>query len=177
MTPFQKQSITATPPIADPLSVKVSAKSLLKLPSRISIPSLKIDAKIEHLGLTKDGAVDSPVGPDNVGWFNKGPIPGEIGNAIMDGHSGWKNNIPAVFDNLKELKAGDKIDVENGSGSTITFVVTKLKIYSKDDAALDVFNSTDGKAHLNLITCTGTWNTLENGRESRMVVFTDLYIE
>lgn len=147
---------------------------LSKLPARIKIPAIKINTIIEHIGLTQDGAVGSPIGSDNVAWFNKGPIPGLIGNAIINGHSGWKNNIPAVFDNLEELKIGDKIYIENEAGITVVFMVKKLKIYNKNDMALDVFNSSDNKSHLNLITCTGLWNIIENGRENRIVVFADL---
>jgi len=168
-------------------SIKIYAEGVLttsvkksiiisSLPVNIKIPKIKINADIEHVGLTSDGAVDSPIGPDDVAWFNKGPIPGEIGNAIMDGHSGWKNNIPAVFDNLKKLKKGDKIYIKNDVGKTNIFVVKKLKIYSKNDVALDVFNATDKKSHLNLISCTGIWNVVDKGRESRIVVFADLVL-
>ncbi|PIZ82226.1 MAG: class F sortase, partial [Parcubacteria group bacterium CG_4_10_14_0_2_um_filter_41_6] len=37
----------------------------------------------------------------------------------------------------------------------------------------EVFNSSDGKAHLNLITCTGVWNKEDNAFSERLVVFTD----
>ncbi|MBK5215431.1 MAG: class F sortase [Candidatus Pacebacteria bacterium] len=145
-------------------------------PVRIKIPSIKVNAIVENVGLTLDGAVDAPVGPDNTGWWNGGPIPGAIGNAIIDGHSGWRNNIPAAFDDLKNLKKGDKIYVTSSTGITSTFIVRELKIYDRNDEALDVFISSDGKSHLNLITCTGIWNVVEKGRESRVVVFSDLEI-
>ncbi len=146
------------------------------LPVRIKIPKIKVNALVEHVGLTLDGAVDSPLGPKNAAWFNEGPVPGDKGNAIFDGHSGWKNKIPAVFDNLKKLKKGDKIYVTSNTGVTTTFIVNKLKVYDRNDAALDVFSSTDDGSHLNLITCSGTWNSVEKGRNSRIVVFADKQI-
>lgn len=159
-----KKSLVATPIL----------KIKIVLPIRIKIPKLKINATIESIGLTVDGAVDSPVGPNNAGWYNLGPKPGEIGSAIIDGHSGWKNNIPAIFDNLKDMKPGYKIYVENSDGTVTTFIVKKLKIYDKNDPALDVFISNDNKAHLNLITCTGIWDNVSKGRLSRVVVFSDI---
>ena len=56
---------------------------------------------------------------------------------------------------------------------TITFVVREIRTYGKDESAHDVFGSSDGKAHLNLITCMGVWNKTEKTRSERLVVFTD----
>ena len=145
-------------------------------PTRITIPSLKIDAPIENLGLTADGYVDSPTGPENTAWFNQSPIPGAIGSAVINGHSGWKNNAPAVFDNLHKLKKGDEIFIENELGVIDIFIVERLKTYNKEAEAWEVFNSTDNKANLNLITCIGDWNKKETTRENRIVVFTTLKI-
>jgi hypothetical protein len=73
------------------------------LPVRLKIPSINVDAPIEYVGLTSDGAMDVPKGHVKVAWFNLGPSPGEIGSSVIAGHYGWKNNIPAVFDNLHKL--------------------------------------------------------------------------
>ena len=151
-------------------------ESISGLPVRISIPKIHVDAPIEYVGLTKGGAVDAPLGPDNVAWFNQSPLPGFVGNTIIDGHSGWRNNIPAVFDNLHILTQGDYVYIENDAGIILTFEVKKIKTYGKDDEALDVFNSSDNLSHLNLITCTGPWNIIENGRDDRIVIFTDLLV-
>lgn len=143
-------------------------------PIRITIPSIKVDASVEDVGITKNGLMDSPKGPDTVGWFHLGTIPGEIGSAVMDGHSGWVNNTPAVFDDLYKVKKGDEIQVENSNGVILTFIVRETKKYSPDADATDVFKSDDNGIHLNLITCTGFWNTILKSRSQRLVVFTDL---
>ena len=54
-----------------------------------------------------------------------------------------------------------------------TFIVREIQTYSKDEDVPEVFNSSDGKAHLNLITCTGVWNKEDNAFSERLVVFTD----
>ncbi|MDP3988734.1 MAG: class F sortase [bacterium] len=143
------------------------------LPLRLKIPSIDVDAPVEYVGLTYNGAMDVPKSPIEVGWFNLGPRPGENGSAVIAGHYGWKNNLPAVFDNLHTLRVGDEIFVEDENGFTTTFIVRKIKIYGKDEITPEVFSSSDGKAHLNLITCTGDWNTEEKTRSQRLVVFTD----
>jgi len=143
------------------------------LPVRLKIPMIGVDSAIIPVGLTFDGAMDVPKGPVNVAWFNLGPRPGEIGSAVVAGHYGWKNNIPAVFDNLHKLRKGDKIYIEDEKGGNIIFVVREIQIYGKNADASLVFGSSDGKAHLNLITCTGVWNKTEKSRSDRLIVFTD----
>jgi LPXTG-site transpeptidase (sortase) family protein len=142
-------------------------------PVRIKIPSINVDAPIESVGLTMDGAVDVPKGPTNAAWFDEWPRPGEIGNAVIVGHSGWKNGVSAVFDNLYKLQKGDKIYVENDTGVITTFIVREIQKYNPNADASDVFISNDGKSHLNLITCTGFWNKIWKSHSERLVVFTD----
>ena len=144
-----------------------------KLPVRLKIPSINVDAYVEHTGLTPDGAMGVPKGNVNVAWYNLGPRPGENGSATIAGHYGLKNNIPSVFDDLHKLRVGDRIYIEDEKGTDIIFVVQKIQIYDKDEDASDVFSSNDEKSHLNLITCSGDWNTNEKTRSSRLVVFSD----
>jgi LPXTG-site transpeptidase (sortase) family protein len=143
------------------------------LPIRIIIPKININASLEHLGLTPSGAMAVTVGPTDAAWFDLGPPPGAIGTAVIAGHDGWKDNIPAVFDDLYELRAGDNVYVEDDHGSTTTFVVRSIQFYDQNADAATVFNSTDGKAHLNLITCEGIWNAAQKSYSNRLVVFTD----
>ena len=153
------------------LSENGKMNSLLLM--RLKIPSINVDAPILSIGLTSDGAMDVPKGPDEVAWYNLGPRPGEPGNAVVDGHSGWKNNMPAVFDNLYKLQKGDKVYVENDTGVITTFIVREIRKYDPNVDASDVFISNDGKSHLNLITCSGIWNEIWKSHSDRLVVFTD----
>lgn len=139
---------------------------------RLTIPSIDVDAEIESLGLTPAGAMDTPEGPDNVGWYSFGVRPGEIGSAVIGGHRGWKNGEPAVFDDLGTLKKGDSVIVNDPYG-TYTFIVRETRLYDKDAIAPEVFSSSDG-VHLNLITCVGVWNEELKSSEERLVVFADL---
>lgn len=109
----------------------------------------------------------------DVAWLDLGTRPGQIGSAVIDGHSGYKNNQPAVFDDLDKLQKGDEIKVEDGQGATIAFVVKKIKSYGANETLPSVFGSTDSLAHLNLITCDGTWNPTAQTHSSRLVVFAD----
>lgn len=143
------------------------------LPARLKIPKLNIDSSIEPIGLTPQGDVGVPKGIKNAGWFNRWPRPGEEGSSVIVGHYGWRDNIPAVFDNLHKLQQGDKIYIEDKQGLVTAFEVRESRKYDPKARAKDVFRSYDGLAHLNLITCEGNWNKEKNSYSKRRVVFTD----
>lgn len=143
------------------------------LPVRLTIPSIGVVSSVEYVGVTSTGAMGIPKGPSSVAWYAPGPRPGEIGSAVIDGHYGWVNDVPAVFDNLYKLQKGDKIRVEDENGVLTTFVVRESRSYNPKADAIDVFSSNDGKAHLNLITCEGTWNKFSQNYSKRLVVFAD----
>lgn len=143
------------------------------LPVRLKIPSIKVDAMVESVGLTLEGAMDVPKGPDEVAWFDLGVRPGEVGSAVVAGHTNWRNGRVAVFDNLYKLSKGDKIYVEDSNGETLSFIVRESRIYDPDATAPEVFSSDSG-IHFNLVTCFGDWDTSARSSSKRLVVFTDL---
>ena len=163
--------LTLPTPSSGNLVSRSMADSAPGLPIRLVIPKIKVDAAFDYVGLTTDGAVGVPKGPTNAAWFDLGPRPGQIGTAVIDGHFGWKDNIPAVFDNLDKLQKGDVIYVKDATGTTLTFVVSMLKTYGENQDASAVFGAGDGKAHLNLITCEGIWNKVQKSYSDRLVVF------
>ena len=143
------------------------------VPARLEIPKIRVNAAVEQTGLTRQGLMGVPKDPDNAAWYKHGPRPGETGSAVIDGHFDWDNGTPAVFDDLRKLRPGDKVMVTDRQGTTISFTVRKSRNYSPEADATSVFRSSDGKAHLNLITCTGVWNQGRNSYSQRLVVFSD----
>jgi len=164
---------------SSPAQLTVHATALHKqqvsagLPVHLKIPKINVDAALDYVGLTPQGALGVPVGPTDAAWYDQGPRPGERGDAIIDGHFGWKNNIPAVFDNLHALQKGDDIYVEDAKGVTTTFVVRTLQTYTQNENATGIFVSSDRGVHLNLITCQGVWNNTQQSYSNRLVVFAD----
>lgn len=167
---FIKSSQKSVEFVQPPVSLK---QVVFGLPIRLKIPKIDVDATIKYVGLTPEGAIDIPKDPADVAWFELGPRPGENNSAIISGHYGWKNDIPAVFDNLHELVKGDKIYIEDEGGVTITFVVRESKTYGENENASAVFDSNDGTSHLNLVTCQGVWNKAKKSYSNRLIVFTD----
>ena len=147
-------------------------KTGIWLPVLITISKIKVSAVVESLWLTRDGAMDTTKGAYDVAWFNLGPRPGQTGSAVIAWHYGiWKNGAISVFEKLNTLRKGDKVSIKDSNGKIITFIVRESKLYKIDADATNVFSSSDGKAHLNLITC--VWDKVSKTYYRRLVVFTD----
>ena len=148
------------------------------LPARLVIPILNIDAGFQDTGLKPDGTMEVPSTIYVVGWFTGSVRPGEKGVAIVTGHVAQiRGGVVAkmgVFSNLYEIHAGDTLQIADDKGRLIDFVVRAVRSYDSMADATDVFTSQDGGAHLNLITCEGTWNAAQLSYTRRLVVFTDL---
>jgi len=156
-------------------NVIFSEQSTPVLSIRLKIPKINVDAAVESVSITTQGALGVPKDPNNVAWYNLGPYPGDIGNAVITGHYGrWKNGQGSVFDNLKKLALEDELYIEDQDQNIMTFVVKEIKTYNQNDSVPEIFVSNDGKAHLNLITCDGIWDSNSKSFSERLVVFTEM---
>lgn len=142
------------------------------LPVRLKIPIIGVDTAIEDAYITSDGRMDVPAGSVNVAWYALGPHPGQVGSAVVGGHFGIDNGVPKVFYNLNKLKEGDKVYIEDDSGNTLAFIVRSIRLFDRNADSTPVFTSNDGLAHLNIITCEGVWNKVNDSYPDRRVVFT-----
>ena len=142
-------------------------------PKQLIIPSININTKIEHIGLTAEGAIGVPEGAINVSWFSAGPMPGQKGSAVISGHSGiWKDGTHSIFDPLPNMKAGDIIYGKDDKGETLSFKVKAIRVYGKDETVPEIFNKSD-RAYLNIITCHGDYLPAQKTYSKRLVVFAE----
>jgi sortase A len=148
------------------------AQELSSTPVEFSIQRLGLVAHIESVGISGDGAMAVPTKAQDVGWYELGTKPGDVGSAVLAGHVNWDDGRDAVFTRLHELVAGDLVQVKNSLGITKTFIVYNIKTYSVGDDTHEVFSSADDFRNLNLITCSGAWDTILKTHQSRLVVFT-----
>lgn len=148
--------------------------STISQPVRLEIISIAIDAVIRLAGLTAGGDMDISDDPDEVAWYQLGTKPGQQGSAVIAGHYGWKDGHSSVFNNLHKLVAGDQVSTYDARGVATSFIVREIRKYDPDADATEVFKSTDGGVHLNLITCDGNWVQANDSYTDRLVVFTDL---
>ena len=111
---------------------------------------------------------------DDVGWYQTGPVPGQRGSAVIDGHLDRPGGYPAVFWRLRELHAGDTVIVMNAQGKAVHFHVTQVAFYAPQAAPLQEIFGNGGGTYLNLITCAGDWIPDQHQTTQRLVVYTTL---
>jgi len=115
--------------------------------------------------------MDVPKQWNDVGWYEYGPKPGDIGNSAIAGHLD-STTAPAVFWRLGTLKAGDKIVITLSNSQTVTFVVQQKVSYAYNDAPIAQVFGPSTTANLNLITCGGSWDAFTKNYSNRTVVYT-----
>jgi LPXTG-site transpeptidase (sortase) family protein len=138
----------------------------------LSIPSLAVRAQIVDLGFTGDGVLDVPSDGANVGWYNVSPRPGEPGNALLGGHYDWDGSL-AVFWRLGELRQGDRVELDDGSGTALVYEVQSTSSVDWDRPLSEILSS-DGGSSLTLFTCGGVFDQERGEYEQRVVVWATL---
>ncbi len=139
-------------------------------PSRLSIPTLNIDTHVQRVGITALGAIGSPNNFKDVGWYDRGTIPGEVGGAVIDGHVDNALALAGVFKHLKEIKKDDHIFITTMGGKKLDFIVTDVIDYDYKEVPLADFLATKDLARLWIITCGGNWIGEKRTYDKRLVV-------
>jgi hypothetical protein len=179
--PDATTSVPPAPVVPDPLvdpALDLRAGPV-PVPLALHLPSLGVRADVLGVGLTDEDAMDAPQGglDDPVWgqafWYRGSAVPGAPSTALIAGHVGSRGG-PGVFARLGELVPGDPVVVQDlRTGVGTRFVVTETVEYTLDEAAqpdvmariygsgpvagLQPVPSTDGRAHLTLVTCAGTF--------------------
>ena len=165
---------TQTPPVQTPAQTPFAqaeaTTTVSRQPSRLIIPSLDIDAHVQATGITKKGNMGTPTNFTDVAWYKYGAIPGDIGNAVIDGHVDNGLSLAGVFKHVAEIAVGADIYTVDAQGNKIHFVVTDVTSYDYLQVPVtEIFNDMNG-SRLRLITCGGTWVPGEKTYDKRVVV-------
>jgi len=141
--------------------------------ARLVIPAIGVDAPVEPVGVLPNGILNVPQKNrwTGVGWYKDGPIPGQMGSAIIDGHLNRPGGVPAVFWHLDQLHIGDVVTVVDTQGQALHFQVVQVQAYQPDKAPLEkIYRDTSG-IYLNLITCAGSWIPSQHQTAKRLIVY------
>ena len=139
-------------------------------PVRISAPSIGLDAPVIPVGVTA-GSMGTPKTAYEVGWY--GVKPGEVGNALFDGHVDWVVNgtpVKGVFYTLAKLVPGDEITVRTGDGQEVRFRVDSNRFYDAASAPVAEIAGPTSTPSLTLITCGGQFDRSVRSYLGRWVV-------
>ena len=158
--------------LAAPSPVRAASSPSLGTAAAFSILAGSEVTNTGASAVTGDIGISPGIGPGPY-YVESGPRPGETGSAVIDGHVDWYAGQTGAFRDLRGAVPGDIVEVEDDAGATVSFVVRGSRTYDAAADATDVFVSTDGLAHLNLITCEGTWDRIAGQYSKRLVIFAD----
>jgi hypothetical protein len=159
----------------DPGEERLTAPALPPSPpTRIRIPSIRVNAPMIGLGLTPSGSLDVPPAQNKnlAGWYEAGTAPGEPGTAIVAGHVD-NSEGPAVFYDLGALKRGATVELDRRDGSVAVFSVDAVEVYRAQDFPDDKVYGAAERPELRIITCGGGYSKA-TGYQGNVVVFAHL---
>ncbi|MDJ1133275.1 class F sortase [Streptomyces iconiensis] len=142
-------------------------------PVRVDIDGIGVHAPVMKRGVEPDGGIAPPPysRPGSVGWYARGPAPGEAGAALLVGHVDTERR-KAVFYALSTLKPGARVAVRRSDGSTAEFTVERSRVVGREDfdAHRAYGPERQGRAELRLITCGGTFDRARRVYSSNVIV-------
>lgn len=144
-------------------------------PERLLVPRIGVDTRLMDLDLTAKRELQVPPlsQPWTAGWYDRSPVPGEVGPSVLAGHVDSKTG-PAVFYRLRELRHGDRIVVDRSDGRTATFQVDRVEQVSKASFPTRRVYGATPRPELRLITCGGSFDASTGHYLSNVVVYAHL---
>jgi sortase (surface protein transpeptidase) len=144
-------------------------------PVTVSVPSIGATSSLIPLGLNPDQSLEVPPlsTPMQAGWFDKSPTPGSLGPAVILGHVNG-NGKAGIFYKLKDVKAGDQVDVARQDGQTAVFTVSHIDTVPKAAFPSDQVYGDTPDSELRLITCGGVFDPAARSYEANVVVYATL---
>lgn len=159
-----------TQPAKHPVADLAAARSV---PIFLRIPAIGVAVSLSSLGLNPDGTVQVPTDFAQPGWYRLGPSPGQTGSAVILGHVDTYRG-PAVFFQLRSLRAGDAVEVSLADGVIAHFAVTSVVMYTKSQFPAQQVYGPHGYSALQLVTCGGQFDRASGHYLSNVVTYTTL---
>jgi hypothetical protein len=152
-------------------ATRIEATEDVDPPRRVSLPGVGIDMPIVATGVRRDGQMELPDDPRELGWYRFGALPGDDrGSAVLGGHVDSERYGAGPLAKLAGVERGDRIVVTGPDGERLRYRVTRVERISK--AALPTDRLFDpGVAHrLVVVTCGGRYLPAAGGYEDNIVV-------
>lgn len=163
-------------PATDDADLAAPVRLPRSTPTTITIPRIAVNASIMSLGTNPDGTIQVPPldQAQLAGWYEPGPSPGEVGNAVIVGHVDSAKMGPAVFFSLGALQPGDAITVAREDGRSARFTVESVMAYPKTAFPTDQVYGPNDRPGLRLVTCGGVFDQNARSYQDNVVVFATL---
>jgi hypothetical protein len=127
-------------------------------PTRLVIPTLGVDARVDDVGVQDDGDMVIPAAPTSVGWYRYGAAPEDSrGNTVIAGHVATRKDGPGALAPLRAAEPGMRVTVTTTDGTEHDYEVVGREAIVKEALPVDQIFARDGRPLLVLITCGGEY--------------------
>lgn len=152
-------------------ALDASAGALAPRPVRVTMGSVDVDATVRPVGVSGDGQMRLPPDPRVLGWYRFGPAPGAVtgGSVVMAGHLDSRRLGLGPLVRLRDLRAGEDIEVTLSDGTTSSYTVVGLRRFDRQALPAELF-SRRGPERLHVITCGGEYLPDAGGYQQNVVV-------
>lgn len=140
-------------------------------PTKLEIPSIGMaSTTFVPLQIKPDGEIDVPGTEDEVGLYEGGPGPGQLGPSVLAAHVDSPSGRKGIFYNLGAVKVGDQVRIARADGSRLSFTVDRVQIFKKSEFPTDaVYKGDFTRAELRLVTCGGPTDSANEYRDNVIV--------
>jgi hypothetical protein len=138
-------------------------------PVLVSIPAVGYAARIRPVGVDDAGAMALPANPETVGWYRYGSAPADPGSTVVAGHLDSFTYGLGPLVRLREVVAGDRVEVSTADGRRTSYVVLAVQRIERSSLPAEIF-SRDGPRLLRVITCGGEYDADAGGYQDNLVV-------
>ena len=134
-----------------------------------------MNAPVTAVGLDRNHALEvPPLSARNLaGWYNQSAKPGQTGPSVIVGHVDTTTG-PSVFFNVRDLKPGDKIHVQNADRHTVTFRVQWVQEASKTAFPTQAVYGQVPYPALRLVTCGGPFDSATGHYQDNIIVYASI---
>lgn len=151
-------------------STHSSSPARRQAPQSLIIPSIHLRAPVESVSFNKPADSKAPFHWGDVAWYNRGPLPGELGHALIYGHFD-SYCCPAAFFLLRTLKKGASVTVVFPGNKSRTFIVRWSASYWDSKLPIKFMYGPSSDRGLLLITCAGAFHPDGTGYDHQLMVY------
>ncbi|GAA2503408.1 class F sortase [Terrabacter carboxydivorans] len=140
-------------------------------PTAIDIPAIGVHStRFVPLKIQRDGTLSVPPTAQEVGLYDDGPTPGQLGPAVLAAHVDTPDGVPGIFAKLREVKTGDLVKVTRRDGTRLTFTVDRVAAFQKTQFPThQVYDGDFAHAEIRLVTCGGPTDNRNEYRDNVIV--------
>jgi hypothetical protein len=154
--PPTSSPVAAAAPSGHRPGVAQVVTSTVSPPVALAIPAIGVTARVVPEGLGPGGTLGIPP-PDQVGWYDRGPAPGQSGTTVLAGHID-DNGVPGALLRLNEVQVGAAIRVTTAAGRVAAYTVTHRELLPQPELAGSGLLSQQGAPELVLVSCGGAYD-------------------